>query len=121
MRGVLWLGMAGLAACSAKPLCLYQDCTENIAETCSQLLAAGSACSTPLASSATGDCRTELGMNCSESDSVGLANATGCFGPSTACGGGQKTVEGCFAAQTLSSDCRSTVDAQVRVFLPDAG
>jgi hypothetical protein len=125
MRGFWLLGLGccvvGCFGCSPQPKCAYLDCTQNIAETCTQLQAAGDACGPPSGQSTVDSCEGDLEADCSESESNALANATGCYGATTACAGAAKTIQGCFAAQTLTSGCRSAVQAQIHAFLPDGG
>lgn len=118
-----WLLAAGwwFVACSPQPKCTYVVCTQNVAQTCEQLQAAGDACRATSGQVALNGCQDALETDCSEADSNSLANATGCFGASTPCAGAAKAIQGCFAAQTLSSGCRSAAQAQISAFLPDGG
>jgi hypothetical protein len=117
-RFALLGGWCWLMACSPQPKCTYLDCTQNIAQACGQLQAVGQACGKPSSQSSLGSCQDDLETDCSEADSNGLANATGCFGTSTACAGAGKSIQACFAAQSLSSGCRSAAQAQIGNFLP---
>jgi len=121
MRVLPLLSLGCVLGCSPQPQCTYVVCTQDVAQACGQLQVVADACGPPSSTAVLSDCESDLAADCSEAESTALANATGCFGSSTPCPGAVQAIQACFAAQSLSSGCRSAVQGQIKVFLPDGG